>query len=517
MNYKEGLLYKEITPEVLDQYSSMVRQQLEPFFEPRSIAVIGASRDVNSPGWVIFKNLLENKAKGWLKANVYGVNIKGGELFGQLLYRSILEVPDDVDHAVIVIPAKYVPSALEECGKKNVKVASIISAGFSEIGNVELEKRVVDIAKNYGIRIIGPNGLGVFDAYSGVDTMFLPYNKPLNGEEILATPRPKKGYIMFISQSGALGVSVLDYMYGEGIGISKFISYGNKVDVDEVDMLLYALKDDSVRVVMIYIEGIKGDGRPFVKIGKEFSKHKPIVVLKGGRTRAGARAAMSHTASLAGNVRIYQVAFETMGAIVADDLVEFLDVTKALAFQPPAQGENIAIVTNGGGAGILAADKAEKVRLNVIPTPEKLLEKLKKAQEEDKIPSVATFSNPIDLSGSAFNESYTAAVEAVMEDDNIHAVLIIGLHHVPLLTSSFVDEIAKIVKKYKKPVVAVDIGGADMANWVRDRFDSHGIPAYPTPERGIVALKALVKYGLWLKKEGVLEEYLERWRPPATS
>ncbi len=515
-NYKEELLQHELTPETLEEYSEKVRRELKAFFEPEAIAVIGASRDVNAPGWVIFKNLLENKEKGWLKADVYGVNIKGGELFGHPLYRSILDVPSDVDHAVIVIPAKYVPGAMEECGKKGVKVASIISAGFSEIGNVELEKRVVEVARKYGIRIIGPNGLGVFDAYSGVDTMFLPYCKPLNGKELLATPRPKKGYIMFISQSGALGVSVLDYMYGEGIGVSKFISYGNKADVDEVDMLLYALKDETVRVVMIYLEGLKGDGRPLVKIGKEFSKHKPIVILKGGRTKAGARATMSHTASLAGNVKIYQVAFETMGAIMADDLVEFLDVTKALAFQPPARGRNIAIVTNGGGAGILATDKAEKIGLNVIPTPENLLAKLKKAQEEGKIPPVATFSNPIDLSGSASNESYIAAIEAVMENDDIHAVLIIGLHHVPLLTSSFVDEIAQIIKKYKKPVVAVDIGGADMANWVRDRFDYHGIPAYPTPERGITALKALVEYGEWLKKEGVLENYLQKWQPPTS-
>ncbi len=513
MSYKADLDKVELTPEKLKEFSDIAREQLRAFFEPRSIAVIGASRDVNSPGWVAFKILLENSRSGLLKAKVYGVNIKGGELFGEPLYKSILDVPDEVDHAVILVPAKYVPGAMEECGKKGVKVATIISAGFSEIGNVELENKVVETARRYNIRIIGPNGLGVFDPWNGVDTMFLPYHKSLNGKELLACPRPKKGYIMFISQSGALGVAVLDYMYGEGIGLSKFISYGNKVDVDEIDMLLWALKDPTIRVVMIYIEGIKALGRALVKVAREFSKYKPIVLLKGGKTKAGARAVASHTASLAGDIKVYEAAVEKMGAIWTNDLMEFLDVSKALVYQPPAAGENIAIVTDGGGAGILASDKAEQVGLIVPPTSDKLLEKLRKAQERGIIPSVATFANPIDISGSASDESYVAAIEAALEEDSIDAVLVIALHHPPLLSAKFVDKIIEAIKKYKKPVVAVDIGGAGMATWVRDRFDELGVPSYPTPERGIIALKGLVSYGAFLKKVKAFDEFIQRWKP----
>jgi len=513
MSYKNDIETTKLTPNLLEKYSDIAVKELKPFFEPKGIAVIGASRDVNSPGWVTFKILLENSKRGVLKAKVYGVNVKGGTLFGEPLYKSVLEIPDEVDHAVILVPAKYVPAVLEDCGKKGVKVATIISAGFSEIGNVELEEKVLEVGKKYGIRIIGPNGLGVFDTWNGIDTMFLPTHKSADGEELLACPRPKKGYIMFLSQSGALGVSVLDYMYGEGIGISKFISYGNKIDVDEIDMLLWALKDPTIRAVMIYMEGIKAMGRSLVNVAREFSKHKPIVVLKGGKTKAGARAVASHTASLAGDIKVYEAAIEKMGAIWTDDLIEFLDATKALVYQPPAAGNNIAIVTDGGGAGILATDKAEKIGLNLPTISERLLKKLKKAQEEGKIPPVATFANPIDLSGSAGDEAYAVALESVLEEDDIHAVLVIALHHPPLLSSRFIDEIARVSKRYKKPVVAVDVGGADMARWVRDRFDETGVPSFPTPERGIVALNALVRYGAFLKREGVLDEYLDKWKP----
>lgn len=513
MSYKSELERIKITPETLEKYASKVIKEIEPFFKPRGIAVIGASRDINSPGWVTFKILLENNQMGVLKAKVYGVNIKGGELFGQKLYKSITEIPDEIDHAVILVPAKYVPSVIDECGKKGVKVASIISAGFSEIGNIELEKEVLKRAKENNIRVIGPNGLGVFDAWNGVDTMFLPTTKEVNGKALLACPRPKKGYIMFLSQSGALGVSVLDYMYGEGIGLSKFISYGNKIDVDEIDMFFWALKDDTVRAVMIYIEGVKSLGRALVNVAKEFSKHKPIVILKGGKTKAGARAVASHTASLAGDIKVYEAAVNKMGAIWAEDLIEFLDATKALAFQPPAAGSNVAIVTDGGGAGILATDKAEKVGINLPPPSEKLLSRLKQAQRDGIIPSVATFANPYDISGSASDDSYAVALESVLEDDNIDAALVIALHHPPLLSSKFVEKIANVARKYKKPVVAVDIGGTDMAKWVRDKFDEMGIPSFPTPERGIIALKALIMYGRFLKRERVLDRYLDEWRP----
>ncbi|MHA1617499.1 MAG: acetate--CoA ligase family protein [Candidatus Njordarchaeales archaeon] len=490
-----------------------IKEQLRPFFEPKSIAVIGASHKEGSPGNVIFYNLMMNYRSGKLKARVYGVNIKGGELFGEKLYKTILDIPDDVEHAIIVIPAKFTPSIMKECGEKGVKVATIISGGFSEVGNVELEKQVLEIAREYGIRIIGPNGLGIFDAYSGVDTLFIPEKKETDEGLKINMPRPRAGYITFLSQSGALGDAVLDYMYGENLGISKFISWGNKIDVDESEMLLYLMDDETTRVVMMYLEGLKKGGKKLVEIGREFSKRKPIVVLKGGVTEAGARATMSHTASLAGNYRIYETAFKEMGAIVAKNLLELLDMAKALALQPPAKGRNVGVVTNGGGPGILVSDFAERAGLRVPRLSSQTVEELKKYVSEGVIPSIATFPNPIDLSGSATDESYVVATQLLLEDPNIDIVVVLALHHPPTISKDMPRKMINVIKDYQKPTLVIDVGSAEVSVWVRKKFDDAGIPAYPLPERAIFGAKALVKYGEWLRKQGVLEQYLQEWHP----
>jgi len=505
----------ELTDKEIKEMARFTRIQLTPFFNPSAIAVIGASRDKNSPGWVIFKTLIENMRNGLLKAKVYGVNIKGGELFGEPLYRSLDEIRGMIDHVVICIPSRFVPDVLEQAGKKGVRVATIISSGFSEVGNVDLEKKVIEIAEKYDIRIIGPNGLGLFDAYNGVDTLFLPqYKENKEGKQLLSTPRPPPGYIAFLSQSGALGATVLDYMYGEQMGISKFISAGNKVDVDEIDMLLYSLEDPTIRVIMLYVEGIKGRGDLLVKIGRYVARKKPIVAIKGGRTSAGARAAASHTASIAGNARIYEAAFREMGAIVANELIDFLDIAKALAFQPPASGRNIGIVTNGGGAGILASDAAESIGLSVKPLPKNVMDTIMEYVRDGTIPDIATFANPIDLSAGGSDEAYIAAIETLLEEPTINGVIVITLHQTPELSPYFVDKISMVTRRYKKPVAVVDIGGAAMARWVRGEFDKHGLPSYPTPERAVKALKSLVDYGEWLKREGIFEEFLESWERP---
>ncbi len=510
--------YKEIDPlkisERIDEISKSAYHELKPFFEPNAIAVIGASRDPWSVGWVVFKNFVDNKKNGKLKAEVYGVNIKGGELFGQKLYKSITEIPNSVDHAVICIPARFVPKIVEECGEKGVKVLTIITAGFSEIGNVELEKQVVETAKKYGMRIIGPNGLGVFDNYSGVDTQFVPEMKEYEDKMLLATPRPKPGNILFGSQSGALGIAILDSLYGAGIGIAKFISYGNKVDVDETDLLLWSYCDPKIDVIMLYIEGIKRAGRHFVEIGKEVSKLKPIVVLKGGRTAAGARAAASHTGSLAGDYRMYEAAFKKMGAIVCETLDEFIDTVKAFSMQPPGRGYNVTIITDGGGAGLLATDAAERYGLNVNPPSDELMVKLKKGVEEKKLVPFATFSNPIDVTGSADDESFVYCLKSVMEDKNTDLIMIIGLHHVPGVTDKLPEKLLDVIKNSPtlKPVIFCDVGGADYAIKFREKFENAGIPAYPSPERAALALKKLADYGIWLQQNGALESYIAEWK-----
>lgn len=510
--------YKEMDPfefaKKIREVAKQAYEELKSFFLPKAIAVIGASRDPWTVGWVVFKTLLENHKRGKLKAKVYGVNIKGGELFGEKLYKSILEIPDEIDHAVIVVPAKFVPDVVDQCGKKGVRVLSIISAGFSEIGNVELEKKVVETAKKYGMRIVGPNGLGVFDNYTGVDMLFVPEYKKYDDKDLLATPRPKLGSILFGSQSGALGIAILDALYGDDIGIAKFISYGNKVDVDETDMVLWSMMDDRVDVVMFYIEGIKRAGRHFVEAGRELSKRKPIVVLKGGRTQAGARAAASHTGSLAGDYKMYEVAFKKMGAIVVETLEELIDTVKAFTMQPPAPGYRLTIITDGGGAGLLATDAAERYGLKVLPPSEKFLAKLKEGVEKGILLPIATFSNPIDVTGSGTDESFAYSLEAALDDENTDAIMIIGLHHVPEVTDKLPWKLLEVIKRKKvpKPIVFVDVGGADYAIEFRAKFERAGIPAYPTPERAAAVLKKLADYGSWLKRAGTYEEYISKWK-----
>ncbi|MGQ4892647.1 MAG: acetate--CoA ligase family protein [Candidatus Njordarchaeia archaeon] len=518
MNYKDELKkmnLNELTSEKIKQFAKAAKIQLSPFFNPSSIALVGASRRQNAPGWVIFKNLIDNKREGKLKAKVYGVNIKGGELFGEPLYKSLLDIGDVIDHVIIAVPNKFVPNVMEDAGKKGAKVVTIITSGFSEVGNVELEKQVSEIAKKYDIRIIGPNGLGLLDTYTGVDTLFLPPHKSdRDGKPLLSTPRPPAGYITFLSQSGALGAAVLDYMFGEKMGLSKFISAGNKIDVDEIDVLLYSLEDPTTRVIMLYVEGIKGRGDLLVKIGKYVAREKPIVAIKGGRTSAGARAAASHTASIAGNAKIYEAAFREMGAIFANELIDFLDIAKAMAFLPPGGGTNIGIVTNGGGAGILASDCAEMIGLKVLPFHDRAMKIIHGYVEDGTIPNIATFANPIDLSAEGTDESYIAAVETLLEEPTIEGLVVITLHQTPNVTPHFPEKLAMVVHRYKKPVTIVDIGGAEMATWFRSEFDKYGLPSYPTPERAVKALKSLIDYGLWLKREGIFEDFLERWKRP---
>ncbi|MEM4533885.1 MAG: CoA-binding protein [Candidatus Korarchaeota archaeon] len=510
--------YKEIdplrVPVKMDELVEQAYKELKPFFEPESIAVIGASRDEWSIGWVVFKNLAENYKNKKLKARIYGVNVKGGELFGYKLYKSIMDIPDSIDHAVIVVPAKFVLDVVEECGKKGVKALTIISAGFSEIGNTELENKVIETARKYGMRIIGPNCLGVFDNFGGVDTLFTPEFKKYYDQMLLTSPRPKPGVIMFGSQSGALGLAILDALYGADIGIAKFVSYGNKADVDETDLLLWSLKDPYVDVIMLYIEGIKKAGRLFVEVAKEVSKKKPIVVLKGGRTQAGARAAESHTGSLAGDYKMYIAAFKKIGAVVVETLDEFIDTVKAFSTQPPARGYNLAIITDGGGAGLLAADAAEKYGLIVNPPSDELLTRLKDGVNRGYIVPFATFANPIDITGSATDESFVYALEAVLDDKNTDSVMIIGLHHVPGVTDQLPKKLVEVIeeKDTNKPVAFCTVGGADYAVRFRKSFEEAGIPTYPTPERAALVLKNLADYGSWLASLGLYESYIKEWK-----
>ncbi len=449
---------------------------LDFFFNPKAIAVIGASRNRQKVGNVIFRNMLERHER------VFPVNPKADEIEGVKCYKSVLEIPCEIDLAVIAIPANFVPKALEECGEKGVKGVIIISGGFSEVGNIKLEEEIKKIAKKYNIRIIGPNCVGVLS--DKVDSLFFPAYR---------LKRPEKGKIAFISQSGAYGAAMLDWLASEGLGISKFVSYGNKADVDDIDLLSYLKDDEETKVIVMYLEET-GNGRKFMEIAKQVSLKKPIIVLKAGQSEEGAKAVASHTGSMAGKDEIYSAAFKQCGIIRAYDSEELFDFAKALLMQPPISDNRVAIVTDGGGFGIIATDICVASGLRIAKLSKETIEELR-----ENLPERVSVHNPIDLTGDADSQRYEIALNIVAKDSNVDALLVILLFQVPTLHSDIVDVLTSIQKRFNKPIVVCAAGGEFTKIQARI-LEEAGIPVYPTPGRAAKAIKALYDYGKWLRK-----------------
>ena len=330
----------------------MAHRNLDALFSPRSIAVIGASRSPKKFGHIIFSNLV----KSW-KGNVYPVNPAADQILGRKAYSTIAETPGQIDQAIVVVPAGKVPAVIADCVRKKVSIAMVISSGFSEVGREDLEDKMMKEAKGK-IRILGPNVMGVYDANTKLDTIFNPSHRQA---------RPEPGSISFVSQSGAFGAAVLDWATTQGIGISKFVSIGNRADIDEVDLLDYLAKDDKTSAIALYLEGSRRGKELFEKF-KEVSKLKPIVCMKAGRTAAGAHAVMSHTASLAGEIEVWRAVFKQTGVLEAQTIEDLFDWSKAFADQPLPKGDRILVITNGGGFGIMTSDDLLGMQTRVIAT-----------------------------------------------------------------------------------------------------------------------------------------------------
>ena len=484
---------------------------MNAFFDPRSVAVVGASKRINKAGHVIFKNFVENKRRGVFKGELYPVNLHEDSILGFRCYPSVAKIPGELELVVIVVPADHVPSVMEDAAAKAVKAVAIITAGFGEVGNHELENQIAGVARKAGIRILGPNCLGVYDSRTGVDMLFLPETKVLvSGDEMVATPRPMPGNMAIVTQSGAFGVAALDYLAGCQIGVSKFVSFGNKCDVNEAEMLNYLLYDGETKVILLYIEDVR-NGREFLETAKKVTKKKPIVVLKCGRTKAGARAAASHTGAIAGSDQIYDAVFVQTGILRAKDMEEFFDTGRALVMQPPAAGMSIGIITDAGGPGIMAVDECELRGLKVKKFSEKTVRKFQRLKSEGRLPQFATNLNPVDVTGSATSEMFENAAEILFEDSEINGIILLGLHHTPSLQEDFIDMIGKVASHYSKPIVACDIGETEMALHTRFRFEKLGIPAYSSPEDAARGMNALARYGLYLKKNGCFEDYIQKF------
>jgi len=482
---------------------------LNSFFNPRSVAIVGATKRVDKAGHVIFKNFVENKARGVFKGQLYAVNPNENSVLGVKCFPTVTKVPGDLELVVVVVPADVVPQIMRDAAAKKVKTGVIISAGFGEVGNHELENEVATIAKEAGMRVLGPNCLGVYDSRTGVDMLFLPETKVLTtGDEVVATPRPLPGNVAIVTQSGAFGAAALDYLAGLHTGVSKFVSFGNKIDVDEAEMLRYLYHDGETNVILLYVEDIRS-GRRFLEAAEEITRKKPVVALKSGRTEAGARAAASHTGAIAGSDQIYDAAFEQTGIFRAQDMDEFFHAGKALSMQVPAKGKNVGIITDAGGPGIMAVDECGVKGLTVKRFSEETIGKFEKLKTEGKLPKFATNFNPVDVTGSGTSEMFELATEILFQDPEVDGIIMLGLHHTPNLQEDYIDKVAHVASKYEKPMVACDIGETEMAISMRLRFDRLNIPAYSSPEDSARAMNALARYGVYLQKKGYYQEYVK--------
>jgi acetyl coenzyme A synthetase (ADP forming)-like protein len=448
---------------------------LDMFFNPQAVAVVGASRTPGKLGYAVLHNVVQY---GY-PAPVYPINPGAEEILGLRCYPSVLVTPGPIDLALIVVPSRYVVQVLIECGEKGIKGAVVISAGFREVGSTgwQRETELVQIARRYAMRIIGPNCLGIIDTISGLNASF-------------AAGMPVRGTIGFMSQSGALCTSVLDMALAENVGFSRFVSLGNKADVDELTLIRAWDDDPHTAVIMAYLEGIE-KGIEFMDTARKVSCTKPIIAIKAGTTSAGSRAVSSHTGTLAGSERAYEAAFRQSGVIRARSVQELFDFGIAFARQPLLPHDRIAIVTNAGGPGIMATDACEHAGLQLASLGNEVRDRLRRA-----LPPDASVLNPIDVLGDARADRYGLALRAVAGDPNVGGIVVILTPQIMTEIEGTARMIGELSQGLAKPILACFMGRGQVEPGVRI-LNQYRVPNYPVPERAVAALAAMMHHRRW--------------------
>ena len=453
---------------------------LSSFFNPQGVVVIGVSLNPAKLGYGIAQNLVGCGYQG----QIYFVNPKGGTLFERTIYRDIGQVPGTADLAVLLVPAPVVPATLEACGELGVKGAIIASGGFREVGpeGAKLEELCLEIAQRYGMRLMGPNCIGLIDTHLPLDTTFLP------------PPTPPAGEIAFISHSGAICAAIIDWSRGQGFGFSRLISLGNQVDVTETEVLAPVAADEYTKVLALYLEGVS-DGGHFMQEAVKVSRSKPLLALKAGRTGGGKKAAASHTGALAGEEVAYDAAFRRAGIQRAETAQQMFDWARALAWCPLPVGKRMAVPTNAGGPGVMAADAVEANGLLLAE-----LAKRTKSRLRETLAPAASVDNPVDMLASASPEQYAESLRLLLDDKNVDGVLLI-LPPPPMFSAMGVAKaIIPIIQAADKPTV-VALMGHDLIREARDAFRGAHIPTYPFPETAASALATLVQRRCILAQE----------------
>ncbi len=440
---------------------------LEELFRPSALAVIGASQKAGKVGRVVLENILNSGFKG----TVYPVNPSYREVFSLKCYPSVSDLPEAPELAVIIVPAASVQKVREECGARGVQAAVIISAGFKESGRdgYRLETELRHTAERLGIEVLGPNCLGIADTFTPLNATF-------------ATKAPLPGRVAFMSQSGALGTAVLGWSEENHLGFSRFISLGNKMDLNESDILEALEKDEHTAVIAAYLEGIS-EGQRFLAVTTRVSRSKPVIIFKAGVTEAGARAVSSHTGTLAGSENAYTAAFRKSGALRANTVEDLFLLSLGFSTQPPPAGPRVGVLTNAGGPGIIASDALERAGLSLAALSEETTREL-----NDKLPEAASVYNPEDVLGDAQADRYRLALEAVLADPGVDALLIILTPQAMTQVTETARVVAECAGGTEKTVFAVFMGGAEV-NEAEDIMREAGIPNYHFPEEAVETLR----------------------------
>jgi len=459
--------------------------RLDAIFSPQSVAVIGASSVPGKVGHDIFQNILRGEYTG----TVYPINPKAKSILCVKAYPSLIDIPDEVELAIVILPPKPALKAVEECAQKGVKGIVMVSAGFREVGGegLEIENQIVAICRDAGIRLVGSNCLGVINPKADVR---------LNAS--FSVRMPQAGNVSFISQSGALCTAVLDFAADRGFGFSKFISIGNKADVDELDLLKYFHHDKDTEVIMMYMEELRRGGQEFIDTVLEITSGErptPVLVIKSGRTQAGAAAASSHTGALAGTEGIYEAIFSETGIMRVDTVNELFDYATIFAAKKFPNGNKVAIVTNAGGPGIVATDVTVSAGLELAEFNPETVEAL-----ASHLPKTANLHNPVDIIGDASQDRYENALTAVINDENVNGVLVILTPQSMTNAIGTAKVIAEIAKKTAKPVVCSFMGVVDVSSGVK-LLQENRIPVYPFPENAAKAMGALYKSQQWVTRQ----------------
>jgi acetyl coenzyme A synthetase (ADP forming)-like protein len=457
---------------------------LKDLFNPESIAVIGASRDTKKVGYAVLNNLIRFGYPG----KIHPINPSAGEILGLKSYSSLVSVNQPVDLAIICLPAPSVPGVMKECGEAGVKAAVVITAGFKEAGHegLALDREMISIARDYGIRVLGPNCLGVINTSNKMNAAF--------GGEVL------KGRTAFFSQSGALGVAIMDWALEHNFGFSKFISLGNKSDLNESDFLEYFIDDPETDIILGYIEDVI-QGRRFMEIARRSTHIKPVILIKSGGTASGARAASSHTGALAGSETAFAAAFKQTGIIRACGIQDLFDLALAFSGGKLPVGDRLLIITNAGGPGIIAADAADKLGIDLSPMTRASIDAV-----APRLPSNASLYNPIDIIGDATSDRYAAVLNAAVADPSVDGILLLLTPQAMTDVDNIADMVIKISSGTEKPIISAFIGGKTVRK-AGEKLKMNAVPSFEYPEVAVRAYKRLCDFAVARTKKSAGEYY----------